>query len=166
MSRGFSLVELMVSVAIVGILASIGVMNYDILSARAKYRATLATMVGISQSVIGLRYADDKFLFQISGSTCTTCDGNPALSWTNIGLPSQPMDAWGNPIQMDENEGEFGTDDCRRDSLWTYGYDKVFAGIGSGYDAYGDDLIFRIPWYIKHTCTTQELWSVGPSYKY
>ncbi len=44
---------------------------------------------------------------------------------------------------MDENEREFGPADCRKDSFWSAGEDRVFAGLGTGETVGGDDLIVR-----------------------
>lgn len=165
-AKGHSLVELMVAVAIVGTLAAIGTIDYNLFSIRSKYTRARAELSAVSRVVVGLRIADNVNLIGITGSTCTDCLGNPPSSWLPLGFASVPMDPWGTPYHLDENEMEFGDTDCRRDSLWSSGNDRSFAGLGSGETVGGDDLIVRIPWMTGHNCPQLPDWDVGPSYNY
>ena len=42
-------------------------------------------------------------------------------TYRNLGFSTIPKDGWGDPIQMDENEHEGGTNDCREEYIWARG---------------------------------------------
>ena len=157
----------MVSVAIVGLLASLAAPNYEKLTDKAKIGRAKADMGGLKSAAMGLRAAHDTSLAVAMGSTCTACDfqgrnvGSPpvcgaavasyAPRFMLLSYDRPPFDAWGQCYMLDENEGEFEASDCRYDSIISAGPDQRWSGSGDGDDVYDDDLILRLPFYYEHT---------------
>lgn len=166
-SNGFSLVETMVAVAIIGILATIGTVDFTKFAVRAKYARARSEMSGISTLIQGLRITEEKFAFQLTGNTCSACSNTPAATWIALGYTGPALDPWGQNYQMDENNGEFGATDCRNDSIWSGGADALYSGVGDGVSAYNDDVIWRVPvWFPVAGCPALPISQVGPTYNY
>ncbi|MGE3684181.1 MAG: type IV pilin protein [Bdellovibrionales bacterium] len=167
---GFSAVEMMVVVAILGILAVISIADFSRLATRAKYKRALADLSGISTMIEGHRVTEEKFLLDITGSGCTAwCLGNSAISWNRIGYDTVPLDPWGNQYYMEENENEGGPGDARHDTLFCIGADRIISsvGFGDGQDVFGDDMIWRVPWYAPHAGGVPlGKWNVGAAWDY
>lgn len=164
---GFSLIELMMVVGIVGLLSAIAVPSMKLMSDRAKISAAKSQMA-LAVSTAEIIHLSNKTVIEAiievypASAGCTHClqgasgHSDPA-TWTNIsagdaswrvlGYPSTPIDPWGRPWVMDENQGEYGPDDCRFDSLFSAGPDGIWEGVGGGDQALGDDVIVRLPRY-------------------
>lgn len=158
-------------IAIIGTLATIGIADYARFGVRAKYGRAKAELFGISTVIQGLRITNDTGLSGITGSGCTYCVGNPVSSWIPLGYTTPPLDPWGTPYVLDENESEFGATDCRMDSLITAGNDRQVAGLVAqglpNMAPAGDDLLVNVPYYYSHsTCPGSMDYSYGPDYKY
>lgn len=138
---GYSLIELQMAIAIVAMLASMGVSGYNVVVDRVKTKLTDVTLKQIHK-YIGLRRTveDSRRLIQLTGNSCSNCAirGSymknvqaqfPAndVKWAAIGFSDKaPLDGWGNPIFFDENEGEWGPADCRNDIFESAGPDGIF----------------------------------------
>ena len=77
---------------------------------------------------------------QIDGNWCTACSfldtqteqsqagaldvNNQA--WSSLWFSGAPLDPYGNPYTIDENEKEFGANDCRPDEVISAGPDGIF----------------------------------------
>lgn len=162
---GFSLVELMMVVAIIGILGAIAVPSMQGMSDRAKVSAVAADM-SLAQASANTIHMNGQTLTQaLSG--CTACgqgwgagtDPNTwaetpqaLASWKALGYSGIPKDPWGHMYVLDENDDEFTSGshtDCRYDAIYSAGPDGIFQGAGDGDDVYGDDIITRLPYRNK-----------------
>ena len=66
MTRGFTMVELMIVVAIVGILAAIAVPEFNQMQLKAKRAEVPLNVEGITTAHLAYEAAHDRFLFQLS----------------------------------------------------------------------------------------------------
>ncbi|MGE0525695.1 MAG: prepilin-type N-terminal cleavage/methylation domain-containing protein [Bdellovibrionales bacterium] len=163
-SRGYTLIELAISLAIIGIVATLALSTYDGLATHSRVNRALLEMAEIKQIIVGLRVQEERILKDITGSNSTaayfqgrTVGSDPVCStplsaaptWQLLGYDPPPTDPWGNCYLLDENEGEFGPADCRFDAIISGGPDKRWEGSGDGDNVYGDDLIMRPPYYAK-----------------
>jgi hypothetical protein len=87
-----------------------------------------------------------------------------AATWAALGFSTPPLDPWGNPYTIDENEGEptFPNEPCRYDMVYSAGPDGIFhggvnSGAGSGitqidaiYAGVGDNYAFAVSFW---TCS-------------
>lgn len=166
-ARGFSLIETMVAVAIIGVLATIGAVDFTKFAVRAKYMRARSEMAGLSTIVSGLRITEEKFMWGITGNGCSECSGMPLQTWISLGYTEPLLDPWGQPYHIDENNGETAPVNCRNDCMWSGGADSIYSGVGDGVSVYNDDLMFRIPyWFPVPGCPVLPLTQVGPTYNH
>ena len=172
--EGFSLVELMTVVAIMGTLAAVAVPRFSSSSDKVKQTQvqtdTLVASTAVSSMHLNLKSVIQSFqATNASPGNCVACAqgwqvgtspstwGNIAAgdaAWRALGYPKTPLDPWGEPYILDDNDGEFGERDCRYDAIYSAGPDRKFAGAGDGDDVYGDDVIVRLP-HVKRSGTFQ-----------
>lgn len=127
--RGFTIVELLIVIVVIGILAAITIVAYNGIQNRAKVNRAQSDMASLVKAIQVARINTDKPLTQITGSTDSRStkaladaafDAIAAASNTNLaGLKSG--DPWGNWYRIDENEKEFGNTDCRLDVIQILG---------------------------------------------
>lgn len=101
----------------------------------ARTQATKATFDAIYKQIESGRILQQKTLMQLTGGgwTAGACYGGSGYDVkiagceaaltsafvTKLGMGALPKDGWGDPILLDENEGEFSNDPCRKDSIWS-----------------------------------------------
>jgi len=155
--KAFTLIELLVVIAIIGLLASITLVSLKGAIERARYGRAQVEMDQIKKTIIVARENEGKALRYITGSACSECacrgvgdlsqlpDSHSCIiNMTNffnkIGLPLM-RDPWGSPYLMDENEYEWSSNPCRRDTLNSAGPDKLYgpAGHDGNIEAYDND---------------------------
>lgn len=163
--RGFNLAELMVTVAVVGLLTAIALPEYGKMASRARSSGTMNLMLGVRAVIMGQRPIENKTTYEMSTLTCLYASqglsamqdlstAQPAWSaaiahdWGVFGYASQPYDLWRRPLVADANELEYGPSDCRHDAIWSAGENGVWEGPGTtGDQAAGDDLVVAIPFF-------------------
>ncbi|MEC9283462.1 MAG: prepilin-type N-terminal cleavage/methylation domain-containing protein [Bdellovibrionota bacterium] len=174
---GFSLVELMVTVAIIGVLAGMAIPNYSLSMHRTRVKLTISQMIAVRNGMIGLREIEDKTLRNITGTGCTRCQfavvGSSASSWSlnataisrmnSIGFSGAQTDAWGQVFLFDENEKEFA--DCRPDVIMSVGANGIFDGVDlHSLVVLDDDIVLPIPFKSNMpACTKYQGAYVGPT---
>lgn len=153
-SQGFNLIELMVTVAIIGVLAGMAIPNYNLFVHRLRVKLTISQLIQIKNGIVALREVDDTTLYGITGSYCSRCSfavvGEDPITWTpdstaqsrysKAGMSGVQKDAWGRYFIMDENEGETT---CGVDNIASVGGDNVW-GTGS------DEVRVYIPYKNSH----------------
>ncbi len=161
---GFTLIELLVVISIIGLLASIVMVSLNSSRQKAKIAKTRADMQQFLKIVQVAQGESGKTLMQITGSGCSACSvcwgagdlrNVPATNgcytgWVNIlntvetaaagtvsGIKKLTRDPWGSPYVVDENEKEFGPNDCRLDSFCSPAEDGIAGN--------ADDICSEIP---------------------
>jgi prepilin-type N-terminal cleavage/methylation domain-containing protein len=149
-SRGFTLVELMVAVAIIGILTVKASANYQRISKVGVLRAELGTLVKKFEA--GREMAGGESLIKLEekfwgfSSTCSACtcpgwyasyaiNGRNGFvddkdagcvdwssdAWKLLGFDKAPTTPWGGIFMIDENEDEYGSGaPCHGDYICAY----------------------------------------------
>jgi prepilin-type N-terminal cleavage/methylation domain-containing protein len=131
-SSGFTVVELLSVLVIIGVLASAGMATYGRYVEKTKEADFETKAYDILTHVKSVREQQQKDLVDITGTGCSMCacfpdwGGDPksqackdrmTLTFRLLGIPVLPYDPWGDPIMIDENEHEFGPNDCRPDTI-------------------------------------------------
>lgn len=160
MRRGFTLIELLVVIAIIGILSSVVLVSLNSARNKAKGSRALQDLKLISDALTYGKLEKGTGSPGLTGSgcsSCSSCTGNLqntsgscytrwVLSATNLAnnsggaymnVAGLTRDPWGSPYILDENEGEFAGNICRRDSLRSVGADGV--------NGTSDDLNYTVP---------------------
>lgn len=112
---GFTIVELLIVIVIIGILAAITVVAYNGIQQRAKNQAASSDLANLAKAIHLARINDSKVLKDITGNPCTGCGTQATYELTldRIGASSgvnltnlKAGNPWGNRYSIDENELE------------------------------------------------------------
>lgn len=139
---GFTLIELLVVISIIGLLASIVLASLSVARKNAQFAKIQADAQAIETQVDLTRTTTLKVL---TGNGCTACSFNTtqtmqsqagalaanAVSWQKIGFSSPPLDPWGDPYTLDENELDLSQTDCRYDVVYSAGPNGIWEGFVS-----------------------------------
>ncbi len=133
--------------------ADLDVVAKAIYIGREKEKSTLINITGHTCSDCVCR--DENFISPLSANaqTCVTrWDEIMAVlkSSTDIDISFLETDPWGSPYLVDENEGEFPDNYCRKDTLFSAGPDRLHEA--SGEDAIGDGYSIRLDYYDSAQC--------------
>lgn len=93
-SQGFSLVELMIVVAIIGVLASIAVPNYLRATARAKRAEVPANVAGIRDAQMAYGASYDDYVHLNEAPRTMAALTNEAVAWPGTAGPEWEMLGW------------------------------------------------------------------------
>lgn len=128
-------------------LASIAAPAYSLFSDKARYGRARSELGGFRDTVVATRNSEDQYLFQSTGNACSACSAPAVAGWAGLGYQTTPLDPWGQPYYMDENEGEFSPTDCRNDIIISSGKNRVLETAFDAQVANGDDVLVIVPFH-------------------
>jgi prepilin-type N-terminal cleavage/methylation domain-containing protein len=170
----FTLIELLVVFSIISLVSSVLLVTTRTVRERARESRIATDLKNIMTQIDIARSDRGLHMFEITGQVCSMCffsevvpvsqqTGEVALmaaSWKTLGFPASPVDPWGRPYLMDENEMEpFYLPNCYWDQLYSAGSDGIFesrsfdsgAGGGGGIvRGTGDDYVANVPYSTCH----------------
>lgn len=161
-SPAFTIIELLVVVSIIGILSTFIVIATSKGREKAKVAEAQSSIRLLRSAMMVAQQEAGSPLVAITADGCSECacrtgldmrntNGTCFINWqdsliriqnaTNGVVPRLSeylRDPWGSPYALDENEGEMGLGDCRRDTLRSMGPDGIYGntddiGIDTGY---------------------------------
>ncbi len=160
--QGFTLIELLVVISIIGLLSSVVLVAVNNSREKAKMTKALADLSQFSKVSQIAQTESSKRLMDITGSNCSDCicrgmdirnisiSSSCFIQWQNAltaivtaagpigkGAGALLRDPWGSPYNLDENEREGGSNDCRTDTARSVGPDGVWGT--------SDDISIDIP---------------------
>jgi general secretion pathway protein G len=118
----FSLMEMMVVIAIIGFLAGVMVMNFDGISTDAGINTTKATIRQVSDAIK---------MYKLSAQKYPSTDEGLQLLIDAGKLETYPKDAWGEKIHY-----QYPGTDKQPFDLWSTGPDRLDGGDGENADIY------------------------------
>lgn len=129
-TKGFTIVELLVVIVVIGILAAIAIVAYNGVQERARVSAATSELRDLENAIRVARINENKVLKDITGTVCTQCSDRDRYELSidliaaaaNVNLDSiRDGDPWGNIYYLDENELE-GEVCANRDMIRTEPY--------------------------------------------
>lgn len=158
MRKGFTLVELIVVIAIIGLLATVGITSYNMVLNNSKTTKASADLKEFKSAIEAARIKTGSTLMDITGngcSACLVCTGDLrnvaathgcVVAFENVittvssaggfDITALGRDPWGSPYVIDENDGEYESNPCRPDTLRSVGPDGTYGS--------ADDIIINL----------------------
>jgi prepilin-type N-terminal cleavage/methylation domain-containing protein len=153
MIRGFTLVELMIVVAIIGILATLSAGEFTDMQYRAKRSEASLNVSGISTAQVALNAAMDTL---VKGSS------NPGTSLTKVARPFDPtMSGWSTLGW--EPDGEVRCNYMTR--TLSASHENLFR-VSSNCDVDNDNSTYTVRWYAPRNSSDAGRWTVNDSSRY
>lgn len=149
--NGFSLIELLVVVAIIAVLATIAIMNYFSAIARARQKRTMADMRTIAQA--WETRASEKGSYSAAGFTFPT-----VMTWEEVNNALSPtytrsvprIDGWGRPFEFGAQGKQYAIRSSGRDGV--YEGNTYQTGAGENPDC---DIVFANGNFVRYPETIQ-----------
>ncbi len=162
-NKAFTLLELVIVLGIIGVIATIGAASFRSTIDDTRVSSAETDLEDIKKSVETARVRTGQLFGQITGNYCSFCNAcntgadlknvpasNPCMvRWMNVvntvsasgygDITDYTRDPWGSPYVVDENDGEYPTNPCRRDSIRSVGPDGIFNT--------GDDIVVQLATY-------------------
>lgn len=136
----FTLVEVLITVTIIAILALVSTYAIRRTSVNSKQARKEADLKSILTAIESKRSETSQVLKDVTGSNCSkcqclnnghtlddlSCQSKMQTTYRNLGFNKIPVDPWGRPYMVDENEYEFPDDLCRHDTLYSINQGGIF----------------------------------------
>ncbi len=121
---------------------------------RKKAEKTLNEITGYACSDCVCR--GESFVPPLSGAAQSCVDNWGVImdilrSATDVDISFLETDPWGSPYLVDENEGEFSNNYCRKDMLFSAGPNRIHEVTSAG-DVDGDDYVIFVDFYNTTQC--------------
>ena len=153
MSRGFTLVELMISVAIVGILTAVSVSEFTKMQYRAKRSEASLNVSGISTAQTALNAATD---------TLVTGSSNPGTSLTKVARAFKPtMSGWSTLGWQPDGDVR-----CNYMTRTLSASHANLFRVSSNCDVDNDNSTYTIRWYAPRNSNDAGRWTVNDHNRY
>ena len=136
--------------------ADLVVVKTAIIIGRKKQKQTLEEITGFGCSDCVCR--DENFIEPLSANAQICVDSWETImtvlrAATDIDISFLSTDPWGSPYLVDENEGEYAVDYCRKDTLFSAGPDRLHEHAAMGVEeAAGDGYSIRLDFYDTNQC--------------
>jgi len=103
---GFSLVEIAIAIAVLGVFVAVAANVAAVSVARANTRATETTLTRIEQSIVTYAFANLRLpCADTTGDGFGDCTGRDGwVPYADLGLGGLPQDGWGRPIRYVHNQ--------------------------------------------------------------
>jgi type IV pilus assembly protein PilA len=134
--RGFTLIELVIVVAVIGILTAIAIPAYGNIQQTARVNTAKSDLTNLRKAIDLARSNSNATLITVTGSNCTYCTftvdpldtPKTGAGWVTYNATLKKisdasginvkglLDSYGRPYLIDENEGE-GVGNCNTDAI-------------------------------------------------
>ncbi len=162
-NKAFTLLEIVIVLGIIGVIATVGAASFRSTIDDTRVSRAETDLKDIKKGVESARVKSGQLFGQITGNYCSFCNACntgtdlrdvPAthacmVRWTNIlntvsaagygDIMDYERDPWGSPYVVDENDGEYVSNPCRKDWIRSVGPDGIYAT--------GDDIIIYLATY-------------------
>lgn len=162
-TKAFTLLEIVIVLGIIGVLATVGAASFRNTIDDTRVARAETDLKDVKKGIESARVKSGRLFGQITGNYCSFCTACPAgvdlrnvpdtnacmVRWMNVvntvsaagygDINKYTRDPWGSPYVVDENDGEYVSNPCRKDWVRSVGPDGLFTT--------GDDIIIYLATY-------------------